>query len=520
MPDPTSIEPLLEMRGISKNFPGVRALDDVDLTLYPGEVLALLGENGAGKSTLIKILGGAHPPDAGEIYIEGHHVRIDSPQSAQKAGVGIIHQEFNLVPALTARENIFLGSHRHALSWLNAARERQEALQLFRRIGIEVDPEKPCRDLTVAQQQIVEIAKALSVEARIVVMDEPTAALTPREVEGLASVIQELKAQGIGIIYISHRLDEIEQMADRMMVLRDGTHVGTRPMDQVSREEIIEMMVGRSLDNEFPKVKSTPGEECLVVRGLTRSPAVRDVSFSIRRGEILGIAGLVGSGRTEMARILFGADQKDRGEIWFNGEAVNIQSPRQAIRLGICLLTEDRKSQGLVLGISVQENFGLPNLKEFSVLGLINASQEGQAFSGYVEQLKIKTTGPSQRTETLSGGNQQKVVLAKWLQLNAQLVIFDEPTRGIDVGTKYEIYLLMNELAAQGKAILMISSELPEVLGMSDRILVMHEGTVAGEITDPASTSQEEVMRLATGSSRESLPEETGELKQVEPREE
>jgi len=517
MPDPKSSKPLLEMRGISKLFPGVRALDDVDLTLYPGEVLALLGENGAGKSTLIKILGGAHAPDAGEIYIEGSRVRIDSPQAAQQAGVGIIYQEFNLIPALTARENIFLGSHRHALSWLNAARERQEAERLFDRIGIQVDPEMPCRDLTVAQQQIVEIAKALSLEAKIVVMDEPTAALTPHEVEGLSRVIEELKAQGIGIIYISHRLDEIEQFADRMTVLRDGKHVATKPMDQVGREEMIEMMVGRSLDNEFPKAESTPGDEYLIVRGLTRAPAVRDVSFSVRRGEILGIAGLVGAGRTEMVRILFGADQKDHGEIWLNGEAVSIKSPRQAIRQGICLLTEDRKSQGLVLGISVQENFGLPNIKDFSRFGFINARREGEAFRGYVKKLKIKTTGASQRTETLSGGNQQKVVLAKWLQKNARLVIFDEPTRGIDVGAKYEIYLLMNELARQGKAILMISSELPEVLGMSDRILVMHEGTVSGEIADPTTASQEDVMRLATGSTSRDPLNEVGVFEYVEP---
>tara|TARA_B100000809_G_scaffold266505_1_gene329561 strand:+ start:1618 stop:3180 length:1563 start_codon:yes stop_codon:yes gene_type:complete len=517
MPDPKSSKPLLEMRGISKLFPGVRALDDVDLTLYPGEVLALLGENGAGKSTLIKILGGAHAPDAGEIYIEGSRVRIDSPQAAQQAGVGIIYQEFNLIPALTARENIFLGSHRHALSWLNAARERQEAERLFDRIGIQVDPEMPCRDLTVAQQQIVEIAKALSLEAKIVVMDEPTAALTPHEVEGLSRVIEELKAQGIGIIYISHRLDEIEQFADRMTVLRDGKHVATKPMDQVGREEMIEMMVGRSLDNEFPKAESTPGDEYLIVRGLTRAPAVRDVSFSVRRGEILGIAGLVGAGRTEMVRILFGADQKDHGEIWLNGEAVSIKSPRQAIRQGICLLTEDRKSQGLVLGISVQENFGLPNIKDFSRFGFINARREGEAFRGYVKKLKIKTTGASQRTETLSGGNQQKVVLAKWLQKNARLVIFDEPTRGIDVGAKYEIYLLMNELARQGKAILMISSELPEVLGMSDRILVMHEGTVSGEIADPTTATQEDVMRLATGSTSRDPLNEAGVLEYVEP---
>ncbi len=502
MSNDSASPPLLEMKGISKSFPGVRALDNVDLTLHEGEVLALLGENGAGKSTLIKILAGAHIPDSGHIYIDGEKVRMESPAAAQQAGVGIIYQEFNLVPALTARENIFLGQH-SMFSLTSRSQERAAATELFHRIGIEVSTEALCRDLTVAQQQIVEIAKALSQQARIVVMDEPSAALTPREVEGLAAVIKELKDQGIGVIYISHRLDEVEAFADRITVLRDGKHVGNQAIDEVTRDQMIEMMVGRSIENEFPKAASKAGEVILEAVGLHRLPAVKGVSLTLSKGEILGVAGLVGAGRTETARLLFGADKLDSGEIRLHGEKVEIKSPRQAIKHGICLLTEDRKSQGLILGQTVQENFGLANLSDFSARGFVSRKREGSAFGSYIDQLNIKVTGGSQTAETLSGGNQQKVVLAKWLQQNAEVVIFDEPTRGIDVGAKYEIYLLMNELAAQGKAILMISSELPEVLGMSDRILVMHEGRIAGEIMDPASATQEDVMKLATGSTGE-----------------
>lgn len=500
MIDSSSTVPLLEMKAISKSFPGVRALNNVDLTLHSGEVLALLGENGAGKSTLIKILGGAHTPDEGTVFIDGKQTRMDSPTAAQRAGVGVIYQDFNLVPALTARENIFLGQHSHLLGRTKKSEERRKAESLFKRIGIDVNIESLCRDLPVAQQQIVAIAKVLSLDARIVVMDEPTAALTPREVKGLAAVIDELKSQGIGIIYISHRLDEIEQFADRITVLRDGKHVGGRPIGQITRDEMIELMVGRSLENEFPKAKSQAGDVLLTVKNLSRAPVVQNISFSLHRGEILGFAGLVGAGRTETVRLLFGVDAKESGEIWLDGSKVNITSPAQAIRHGICLLTEDRNSQGLVSGMSVQENFGLANMKWFSKLGFVNSKNEGLAFNNYVDQLTIKVTDGSQIAQTLSGGNQQKVVLAKWLQQNAEVLIFDEPTRGIDVGAKYEIYLLMNELAAQGKAILMISSELPEILGMSDRIIVMHEGKVAGEITDPAEVTQEDVMRLATGS--------------------
>ncbi|MCA9125036.1 MAG: sugar ABC transporter ATP-binding protein [Planctomycetales bacterium] len=489
--------PLLQMRGISKSFPGVQALKAIDLDLGTGEVLALLGENGAGKSTLIKVLGGAHVPEAGTIEINGRTVTITTPHDSQDAGIGIIYQEFNLVPELTVRENIFLGQEGGSLSWINARRERQRSRQLFERLGVPINTEAICNSLTVAQQQIVEIAKALSQDARIIVMDEPSAALTLKEVDSLFAIIRELRSQEIGIIYISHRLDEIFRIADRVTVMRDGAHVGTEPIMSLTRKRMIEMMVGRSIDDEFPKQTAAIGEERLVVRNLSRGRAVKDVSFSIRRGEVLGLTGLVGAGRTETARLIFGADRSDDGETELDGRKLSINHPRDAIAAGICLLTEDRKSQGLVLGQSCLENFGLPNVTAFSRFGLLRHREERAAFATYVESLQIKLTSQDQLAGTLSGGNQQKIVLAKWLERNADVIIFDEPTRGIDVGAKYEIYLLINRLAAQGKAILMISSELPEVLGMSDRILVMHEGRVTGEITDVANATQEQVMNLA-----------------------
>jgi ribose transport system ATP-binding protein len=489
--------PLLAMRGIEKSFPGVRALRGVDLTLGTGEVLALLGENGAGKSTLIKMLGGAHRPDSGRIELAGRPIQLNGPADAIAAGIGVIYQEFNLVPELSAWENIFLGRETATFGFIHQRRERKKAQELFARIGVDVPVDTPCGQLSVAQQQIVEIAKALSQDVRLLVMDEPSAALTPREVDHLFEIICDLRKQGIGIIYISHRLDEILTIADRVTVLRDGEQVGSAPIAEMDRQRMIQMMVGRSIENEFPKHHHKVEDVRLRVSGLRHGKRVRDVSFEVHRGEILGLTGLVGAGRTETARLIFGADRADAGSMTLDGDALRVRSPREAIRAGICLLSEDRKAEGLVLDLSVRENFALPNLNTLSRFGFMNHRAERESFAPYVESLSIKIPNQEQLARNLSGGNQQKVVLAKWLHRNAEVVIFDEPTRGIDVGAKYEIYLLMNDLAKAGKAIIMISSELPEVLGMSDRILVMHEGRVTGEVTDVPNATQEQLMAMA-----------------------
>ena len=493
--------PLLEIKGLTKSYPGVRALSDVSLTLACGEVLALLGENGAGKSTLIKTLGGVHQSDSGSFIVDGDRVMIANPRDARRLGISVIYQEFTLIPTLKVRENIFLGHERQWLKPISQKTERKRAMALLKRIGSEINPDKLCGELSVADQQIVEIAKALALNTQIMVMDEPSAALSPREAEGLFAIVEELRSQGIGIIYITHRLNEVEQLADRIMILRDGEHITTQPAADLSRDQIIENMVGRSLEEEYPPRRSVVGKPRLQVDRLTRGTDVKNVTFTVHRGEVLGIAGLVGAGRTEVARMLFAADTPDTGTITLDGVVLNLNSPRQAIAAGICLLTEDRKSQGLILTQSTQHNFGLPNLADFSSKGMLVHRREQNRFQHYCDALNIRISDAQQRAETLSGGNQQKVVLAKWLQSNAEVIIFDEPTRGIDVGARYEIYQLLNELSEQGKAIIMISSDLPEVLAMSDRIVVMREGQLMGVLDNSSSMQKvtpEDIMRYAT----------------------
>ncbi|WP_309707105.1 sugar ABC transporter ATP-binding protein [Armatimonas sp.] len=490
---------LLKMEGIQKSFPGVLAIREGRLELEAGEIHALLGENGAGKSTLLKVLSGAHQPDAGTIHLNGEQVAIAGPRDATERGIAVIYQEFNLIPQLSVAENLFLGREKTKGGFITRADENTAAQGILKRLAAPFDATTPVGELTVAEQQLVEIAKALSQNAKILVMDEPTAALSGREVDALFAIVRDLKAQGIGIVYDSHRLDEIFQLCDTATVMRDGQWIATKPVSEWTRPKLIESMVGRALSAEFPPrdPEQKIGEPRLVVKNLTRGKAVQGVSFELRRGEILGLAGLVGAGRTEVARLLFGADVKDGGEVILDGKTLPLRSPQEAVKAGICLLTEDRKRQGLVLDLALRNNFGLPNLEKLGKLGFIDGSKEREAFGGYVESLLIKTPHQEQLARNLSGGNQQKVVLAKWLQANSEILIFDEPTRGVDVGAKYEIYVLMRKLATQGKAILMISSELPEVLGMSDRILVMRGGKITGEIEDATKATQEDVLHLA-----------------------
>jgi ribose transport system ATP-binding protein len=462
-------------------------------------VHVLLGENGAGKSTLMKILSGAYQKDGGRVLLDGREVEIRSPRHARALGVSIIYQELNLIPHLSAAENIFLGREPASLPGLVDRRAmREEARRILTGLGAEFDPRRPVKELSVAGRQMVEIAKAVSLDARILIMDEPTSALTEREIRELFARIRRLKAEGAAIIYISHRLEELFEIGDRVTVLRDGRRVATRDIRDVAKPELIRLMVNRELTQQFPKVSAPRGREVLRVEQLTRHGALEDISFSLFEGEVLGIAGLLGSGRTELARVLFGLDRADSGGIHLKGKPQRITSPRRAINLGLGFLTEDRKTQGLVLPLSVQENICLPSIERFSRLGVMRPDEETRAAGQYIRDLRIKAAGPRHKVVYLSGGNQQKVVLGKWLCARGDILIFDEPTRGIDVGSKAEIYQLMNQLTAAGVAVIMISSELPEILGMSDRILVMHRGRISGEFA-AAEATQEKILHCALG---------------------
>ena len=486
-------------KSIRKAFPGLVALDGVDLEVQPGEVHVLLGENGAGKSTLMKILSGALSRDAGEIEIDGRAVQIDSPRDAQRLGIRTIYQELTLVPQLSAPENIFLG--REPQRWagiVDRRRIRDDAERLLAGLGVRIDLDRPVGELGIAQQQMVEVAKALDAEARIVIMDEPTSALTASEIGELFATIERLTARGTGIIYISHRLEEVGRVGRRVTVLRDGRRVGTHDVGAVPISYLIQLMADRELAEHFPKRRVPRGEELLGVEGFERRGTFQGVSLTVHRGEVVGLFGLLGAGRTELARAICGADPRDAGTILVKRVAVHARHPAEMIAHGIGLLPEDRKTQGLVQSLSVRDNIALPSLKRLSRAGVIRAAEETRIALGLVRDLRIKTRGLEQPTVQLSGGNQQKVVLAKWLAAHADVLIMDEPTRGIDVGAKVEIYELMNQLTARGSAILMISSELPEIVSMSDRILVMRLGRIVAEF-DAAAVTQERVLRAALG---------------------
>lgn len=490
----------LKMEKISKHFPGVKALDQVDIEVGKGEILALLGENGAGKSTLMKVLAGVHQPDSGHICINGNKVVIQGPRSSQELGISIIYQEFNLIPYLSVAENIFLGREprkiKGVLDWKQLYRQAQEVMS---RVGLKnVSPKTLVAELTIAEQQLVEIAKAISYASNIIIMDEPTAVLNGEDAQRLLKIMLELKHQGMSIIFITHRLEEVEQIADRITVLRDGKYIGTVKKADVSKDDIVKMMVGRDITDLYPARNRKIGQPVLKVENLTLKDQLHNINLTVHEGEILGIGGLMGSGSTTLSKALFGLFPQIQGTITV-GEKSRIISPRDAIDAGIALVTDDRKSEGLVLMMSVFENLLLPSYRRISALGtLLEKSKQTSIVDNWVSNLKIKVHDPAVQAGTLSGGNQQKVVLGKWLQMNPKVLILNEPTRGIDVGAKAEIYQIMKALTEQGIAIIMISSEMPELLGMSHRIAVMHEGRITGEMPVEEAT-QEKIFLFATG---------------------
>lgn len=492
--------PLLRLRGIIKRFQSVAALQDVDFDLNSGEVHAVCGENGAGKSTLMKIISGELQPDAGQIFLHGASTQFRSTRDAQHAGIAMIHQELNLVPHLSVAENMFLAREPHRFGFIDRKRINVDALRRLQRLGVDVEPSAIVRALSVAQRQMVEIAKALSLDAAVLIMDEPTSSLTQSETTTLFNVVKELKRAGVGIVYISHRLNELADIADRVTVLRDGRRVSTANFAETQIDDIVVQMVGRALDAKYPPPTRVPNEQALMqVSGLTRAGVFHDVSFDLRHGEILGFAGLVGAGRTEVARAIFGADPADAGTIRIHGEPLQARSPRDAIRRGVAYLSEDRKAHGLAIDMAVVHNVSIANLAALSTRsGFIRLRDEESAARRYIDLLGIRTPSVRQLVRLLSGGNQQKVVVAKWLFRESRILFFDEPTRGIDVGAKYAIYRLLDELAARGIGVVLISSELPEILGMTDRVAVFHGGCIT-RVLETRRTSQQEIMHFASG---------------------
>jgi ribose transport system ATP-binding protein len=486
---------ILRVRGLRKAFPGVLALDGVDFGLRPGEVHVLLGENGAGKSTLIKTLSGAHRPDAGTMEMDGREVEIRTAQDAERLGIATIYQEFNLVPEMTVAENLFLGRQPRRFGLLDRRAMNAAARDLLAKVGVRADPDDRMAGLGIARSQMVEIAKALSLDARVLIMDEPTAVLTTGEVDRLFGIVARLREQGVAVVFITHHLEEIPRIGDRVTVLRDGRSVAEVPAD-TPRDELVRLMVGRSIGQQYPRERTEAGPPLLQVKGLTRDGVFEDVSFEVRAGEVVGLAGLVGAGRTEVARAIFGADRPDRGEVIVDGRSLPPGDVHAAMEAGVGLVPEDRKGQGLVLGADVQENLGLVTLGRFSRGGLVDRAGQRKDAGEIAGRLNVRMSGLRQEVRTLSGGNQQKVVIGKWLLADAKVLVLDEPTRGIDVGAKVEIYELINTLTASGHAVLMISSDLPEVLGMSDRVLVMARGRLAGELP-AAEATQDAVMALA-----------------------
>ena len=491
--------PLLQASAIGKQFPGVRALHNVNLTLSQGEVLSLVGENGAGKSTMMKILAGIHVPDAGAIELDGNLVRITNVREAQKYGIALIHQELNLSDNLDIAANIFLGNEPHRIGILDRARIHRDSAQFLKRVGLEFPTDTLVADLTIGHQQLVEISKALSVDARIIIMDEPTSSLSQKESEKLFEVIRDLKSQGISIIYISHRLGEVINLSDRVVVLRDGENAGELVGDEITHDAMVKLMVGRDLSQFYNRTAITLGEMILEVKGLRTPPNPNhEISFSLRSGEILGIAGLVGAGRTELLQTIFGVTPAVGGMMKLKGKELMSKNSLDAINSGAVLAPEDRKRHGLILEMNVRENISLARIRRDQKVGMIDFNNEAKLAKKTIEDLKIKTPHSDQVVQYLSGGNQQKVVLGKWLSMSPSLLLLDEPTRGIDIGSKQEIYKLMEELAASGVAVIFVSSEMEEILGMADRVLVMHEGAITGELSREQ-LNEEAIMQLATG---------------------